>query len=59
MTLEDFLNEGPRFLKFDSGTVELRLADDSEPDRDGVTLLRSLASGHLLAMKIIQTGTSE
>ena len=50
--LTEFLADGPRFLRFDGGTVEMRLAEASELGEDGTQLLRSLATGNLVAVRI-------
>ncbi len=51
-TLEEFLADGPRFLRYDGGTVEMRLADAGDPAADGTQLLRSLATGNLVAVRV-------
>lgn len=58
MTLEEFLSDGPRFLRYDGGTVELRLADPTETGDADVHLVRSLATGNLIAVRIVATEAS-
>ena len=57
-SVEQFLADGPRFLRFDGGCVEMRLADASESGEDGTQLLRSLATGNLVAVRITETPTA-
>lgn len=54
-SIESFLADGPRFLRFDGGCVEIRLADAGETGEDGTQLLRSLATGNLVAVRITET----
>jgi hypothetical protein len=54
-TLRTFLEDGPKFLAFDSGRVEMRL--DSDPKEPGAIVLRDCATG-LFVTVIITDGDS-
>lgn len=57
-SLEKFLSDGPRFLRYDGGTVQLQMADASDPIEEGATLLKSAATGNFFALKITETPES-